>query len=318
MQEQFEFPFDELPKDIRETEIGQYLKLPDFAHLIQSSKANQTLFKPLLDEQKLPTFLHRAVRREDDAVQKILINDPTLLSKRGKVTDCSGRTFENISAFEYMLWALDKHGWTMLLECIPKTKNNEELVKELLAQYNKVKNEGVTYTLNGIKITEQHFDFKNTIIKELQDQVDASNVPNPNWDSIDKQWREGVGGAQKLFPMHVVYEYCSDEPFDPVPKFKSKPKSSSQFYNWITNKLESWVSSDSLLGGEFAIYKAAGEVARAGAVGSRLLVRASCDLVAMKALYEIRTSDFIVLKSTLENLLKPAVKLEHKDIIKGA
>ncbi|HHS8314503.1 TPA: F-box protein, partial [Legionella pneumophila] len=276
--------------------------------------------KPLLDEQKLPTFLHRAVRREDDAVQKILINDPTLLSKRGKVTDCSGRTFENISAFEYMLWALDKHGWTMLLECIPKTKNNEELVKELLAQYNKVKNEGVTYTLNGIKITEQHFDFKNTIIKELQDQVDASNVPNPNWDSIDKQWREGVGGAQKLFPMHVVYEYCSDEPFNPIPKFNSKPKSSSQFYNWITNKLESWFSSDSLLGGEFAIYKATAERAGGAGAGVPRTVRwlgCTCDLLAMKALCEIRTSDFIVLKSTLENLLKLTIKPEHKNNNQG-
>lgn len=34
------------------------------------------------------------------------------------VTDCSCRTFFEISCFEYALWAFDKHMWTLMLECI--------------------------------------------------------------------------------------------------------------------------------------------------------------------------------------------------------
>ncbi|HBP6861771.1 TPA: F-box protein, partial [Legionella pneumophila] len=159
--------------------------------------------------------------------------------------------------------------------------------------------EGVTYRLNGKTITEKHFDFKNTIIKELKAQVDSINAPGAkNWDAIDKQWREGVGGAQKLLPMHVVYEYCSDEPFYPVPKFTSRPKSSKQFHNWTTNKDENWFGVDSKLGSELAIYK--------GGPWTLACVRLMCavttcrDLDALKALCEVRTKDFIDLKSQLE------------------
>ncbi|RYW85626.1 F-box protein, partial [Legionella pneumophila] len=60
---------------------------------------------------------------------------------------------------------------------------------------------------------------------------------------------------QKLLPMHVVYEYCSNEPFYPVPKFTSQPKSSKQFFNWVTEKDENWFGVDSKLGSELAIFK---------------------------------------------------------------
>ncbi len=125
---------------------------------------------------------------------------------------------------------------------------------------------GVTYRLNGKAITETHFDFNNTIIKELQTQVDSINEPGAkNWETIDKQWREGVGAAQKRLPMHVVDEYCSNEPFYPVPKFISQPNSSKQFYNWTTGKDENWFNGVSKLSVDFAIYK--GPVAVGGPHG---------------------------------------------------
>ncbi|KTD81347.1 hypothetical protein [Legionella waltersii] len=304
MNEKFEFPFNELPKDLLEKELGNYLDPSHIVRIRQTSKANHTLFKPLGDEKKLTAFLEKAVRREDDAVQKMLKNDLSLLCKRGKVTDCSGRTFENISAFEYMLWALDKHGWMMLLDCIPKDKMNKELSKELLAQYNKVKNTGVTYTFNGKEITEHHFDFENTIIKALQDYEDMRNAPNPDFNSIDKQWKECVGGAQKLFPMHVVYEYCSDEFFVPVPTFNSKPRADSKSLIQETNILEDWFSVDSKLGSDFAIHRGNRWFSNGiSVVSSQEMLSAEDDLAAMKKLCEIRTKDFTDLASAPESRL---------------
>ncbi|HFN0435406.1 TPA: F-box protein, partial [Legionella pneumophila] len=170
-------------------------------------------------------------------------------------------------------------------------------------QYNKVNTEGVTYRLNGKTITEKHFDFKNTIIKELKAQVDSVNAPGAkNWGAIDKQWREGVGGAQKLLPMHVVYEYCSDEPFYPVPQFTAQPNSSKQFFNWDTDKDENWFSVDSRLAVDFAIYKGGGLpwFSRPGSRRKAAPQAPYVDLVALKALCEVRTKDFIDLKSQLE------------------
>lgn len=304
MQDKFEM-FDELPVEL-ELKTAQKLSNRDLVNLAQTSKYHLSLFKPMVD---IPKLLHHVVRGKHDVVQLILIDDISLMLKRGKVTDCSGREFENISSFEYALWAMDKHMWGKMMSCIPQNEAGSKVFAQLIAQYNKVNTDGVTYRLNGKTITEQHFDLENTLIKELQTQVDSINAPGvKNWDAIDNQWREGVGGAQKRLPMHIVDEYCSNEPFYPVPKFTSQPKSSKQFYNWTTNKNEDWFSVDSELGSEFAIYKggaAPGGAPRAEGIADggfqEFGVRvARLDLDAVRALCEVRTLDLINLKSQLE------------------
>ncbi|CAM2924533.1 TPA: F-box protein [Legionella pneumophila] len=293
--------FNELLRELK-IETAQNLSNRDLVNFAQTSKYHLALFKPVIDVRKL---LHHVTRGEHDVVKAMLKQDISLIFKRGKVTDCSGREFENISVFEYALWALDKHMWAAMIECIPSNKEGKKVFAELYAQYNKVNTDGVTYRLNGKTITEKHFDFENTIIKELQTQVDSINAPGKkNWGAIDNQWREGVGGAQKRLPMHIVHEYCSYEPFYPVPKFTSQPKSSKQFYNWATDKDENWFSAGSKLSVDFAIYKgwngmgvpsaccAARRVGRSGVVR---------DLVAMTALCKVRTNDFFDLKSQLED-----------------
>ena len=292
MQSKFE-KFNELPAELK-IESAQNLSNRDLVNLAQTSKYHLALFQPMLDVRKL---LHYVARGDHKAVEAMLKKDMSLIFKRGVVTDCFGREFENTSGFEYALWALDKHMWAAMIACIPQNEEGRKVFAQLIAQYNKVNTDGVTYKLNGQTITEKHFDFNNTIIKELQTQVDSINAPGTkNWDAIDKQWREGVGGAQNLFPMHVVYEYCSDEPFYPVPKFTSQPKSSKQFYNWATEKDENWFNAGSKLSVDFAIYKglAPGACARRGHA-------AWFDLDAMTALCKVRTNDFIDLKSQLED-----------------
>lgn len=299
MQSKFE-KFNELPPELK-IETAQNLSNRDLVTLAQTSKYHLALFKPVIDVRKL---LHHVTRGEHDVVKSMLKKDISLISKWGKVTDCSGREFENISGFEYALWAMDKYMWAAMIEYIPSNEEGKKVFARLNAQYNKVNTDGVTYRLNGKTITEKHFDFENTIIKELQTQVDSINAPGEkNLDAIDNHWREGVGGAQKQLPMHVVDEYCSDEPFIPVPKFTSQPKSSKQFYNWTTEKDENWLSVDSKLSVDFAIYKGAawpeGGAVRAGS-GVRSARGAASHLDAMTALCEVRTQDFINLKSQLE------------------
>ncbi|BCA96882.1 hypothetical protein TUM19329_32430 [Legionella antarctica] len=298
--EEFE-EFNELPAQTK-IETAQNLSNRDLLNLAQTSRSHSLLFKPVIDVRKL---LHHVTRGEHDAVKAMLKKDTRLIFKRGVVTDCSGRAFDNISGFEYALWALDKHMWAMMLECIDQDEEGRKVFEQLIVQYDKVNKNGVTYKLNGNTITEQHFDFKNSIIKELQMQIDSINAHGTkDWDAIEKQWREGVGGAQKKFPIHVVDEYCSDQTFSPVPKFTSQPESSKQFYNWTTGNEENWFGLDSKLGGDFAIYKGLGCDWRScvGEVRAAVLVCA-VDLGAMVALCEIRTNDFINLKSRLGELM---------------
>lgn len=301
MQSKFEI-FNELSEELK-IETAQSLSNRDLVNLAQTSKYHLALFKPVIDVRKL---LHQVTRGEHDVVKAMLKQDINLIFKRGKVTDCSGREFENISGFEYALWALDKHMWAAMLECIP-SEEVKKVFAQLIAQYNKVNTDGVTYRLNGKTITEKHFDFENTIIKELQTHVDSIYAPGAkNRDAINQQWREGIGGAQKKLPMHFVDEYCSKELFHPVPPFTSQPKSLKQFYNWDTEEYENWFSVDSKLSVDFALCKWIGDKDRSIGPGSVSTSRSGLflarrDLVALTVLCKVRTNDFIDLKSQLED-----------------
>lgn len=292
--------FDYLPPEIQ-TETTCYLSTPDLVHFAMASKRHWTLFEPKVHVLKL---LHYAVRGEYDTVQKMLKKDINLIFKKGRVTDCSGRTFENISSFEYALWALDKHMWTKILDCLHQNKESKALLVQLCFQYNQVKIKGVTYSLNGKEITEKHFDFENTIIKELQTQVNLRYAYGTrNWQAIHKQWRGGVGGAQKLLPMHVVYEYCSNDPFDLLPTFPFQPPSVKEVYNLMTRKSENWFAADSKLGMDYAIFKGG----RDRPIRSRQVVAdeqgdgiaIDVDLDGIRALYRVRTQQFINLEAKL-------------------
>jgi len=141
MQDKLEF--DNLPPELQ-IETAQSLSTPDLVNLARASQYHLVLFKPMIDVRKL---LHHFVRGEHDTVRAMLEKDISLFFNRGRVTDCSGREFENISAFEYALWALDKHMWTMMLDCLPKNEEGVKILTILLSQYDKVNTDGVTYTL---------------------------------------------------------------------------------------------------------------------------------------------------------------------------
>lgn len=300
--------YEELPNEIK-NKIASLLPTTDFINLSKTAKSNSPFFSTnqyLNQGYKVRKLLHHVVRGNHEAVIAMLENNPSLMCIRGQVKDLSGREFFNISGFEYCLWALDKHLWTKMLSCVPKTQEGEQIMTELRTQYQTIKEHGVTYTLHGvtkyympetITKTEKHFDFEGTIIKELQDCVDNYN---------DNQWKKGVGGSQRLLPAHVVHEYCSETPFDPLPDFTKQPVPSRKFYNFVTDSKESWFGDDSKLGEDFGIYKGRALGAALPVGGAR--GRACRDLIAIKALYEVRTNDFLA----LEKELKPCSRAENQ------
>ncbi|WP_157698239.1 leucine-rich repeat domain-containing protein [Legionella clemsonensis] len=258
-------------------------------------------------------FLHHVVRGEHEVVCEMLKQDISILVKKGSVIDCSGRSFEHISGFEYALWALDKHMWRTMLECLPQNEKRKEALTKLRSQYHQIDTEGISYWLHGKKFTEKHFNFETTIIKALQARVNLNAPETKDWDAIDKQWEKDVGGAQQLLPMHVVYEYCSPVPFYPIPKFTTRPHSLNKYYNCKTRKYENWFSANSKLGIDFAVFK--GYIGQSN--GMPNLLRgwayeiAGYDLAAMKELCKRRTMDFIFLELQLEKQIIKEQRLEE-------
>ena len=130
-------PFLKLPNPLVDL-VLDYLPTSDLIDL----SAGISFFWPKLDAVK---FLLHVVHGDYDIVQKMLEKDPSLLIRKGDVTDCSERTFLNISGFEYALWALDKHMWTKMLACLPQNEEGQKIKQTLSEQYEIVKEQGVCY-----------------------------------------------------------------------------------------------------------------------------------------------------------------------------
>jgi len=250
-----------LPQDITEHAIGEYLTEKDKSTLALTSKTTQGLFQPHRLQMMLNKLLLQVMHGEQDKAEKILKSHPELLEMTGEATDYSGRTF-NTTAFRYALWALDtRYMCNMMLDCLPDSPQGEAIKQALLTQFKAHKKDGVFYKLNGVTIHEKHYDFS-PLIEALQTYVNHHNdwYATDNFDAMINQWSKVVGLAQRYVPAHVAQHYCDpDESFDKTPQFNKKTfKRALEFYNYITGKREFWfapVSSTSGLGVNFGIYR---------------------------------------------------------------
>ncbi len=179
-------------------------KLEFVQPLSQNRYTLPSTLKPALtpvDQKSLSQLLQYVAEGEQDKAEVLIQKDKNLLLHAGTVTDLSGREFKPITAFQYALWAMDWHMWTMIQKYLPQEAQAEQL-KELEAK-------GTTHG--------KHFSLQ-SLIGALKKYVDnAEKVWNYDQRATD-HWCKVVGGEQKLLPVHVVNEYCRpDRPFEPCP-----------------------------------------------------------------------------------------------------
>ena len=197
------------------------------AELKQSRLHNKVLTE---EEQIVAELIEKPVLFAED----LLKQSPEFLLERGDITDCGGRTFQNITAFEYALWAKDFKMLEMMVYCIPNTLDGDEIRAALLKQYNQVKASiedggGLTYTLtynrpnldtDGIPIknaagnwettsvterhTENHFDLTR-LITAYQDYYTnfVMRTQPQNFACRTKI----IGTLQWLLPIHLLQRY---------------------------------------------------------------------------------------------------------------
>lgn len=144
-------------------------------------------------------LLLQVARGEQDEVEKTLRVHPEYLLFKGEVTDLSGRTFTNITAFQYALWAMDvRYMCKMMIACLPRTSEGEAIKDQLLPQYNALERDGVTYTQRGESHTEKHYNIL-PLITVLEDYCSKRSK---------LFWIETVGKLQFDVPAHIAQHYC--------------------------------------------------------------------------------------------------------------
>ena len=95
-----------------------------------------------VDQKSLNQLLQYVAEGEQDKAEKMLKGksggllgwgeikaNPDLLSHRSTVKDLSGREFKQITAFQYALWAMDWHMWTMIQKYLPQEAQAQQCAR---------------------------------------------------------------------------------------------------------------------------------------------------------------------------------------------
>jgi len=303
--------YEELPPELK-TIIGKnFLSSQTLSNLILTSTANYRLFQPIMNARKL---LYLLVHGQLTQARIMLQKDRTLLLKKENVTDYAGRTFYNISALQYALWALDKHMWTMLLDCLLPDEQDQIIRKCLFEQYLSLEQNYIIYEQDGKLIREKHYDF--SFIDELEKHVNYFDRPIneiDNWDEMKVQWQTGVGAAQLKVPMYIVFEYCSETPFDSASDFQEQPPEEQKYFDPKEFEYNNWFNKDpkdNQIGNKYAVIKGADSKAvlyeGPSAISWKFL---DIDLNAMKKLRQVRIKEFEQLKEELMENLFPTISI---------
>jgi serine/threonine protein kinase len=240
-----------------------------------------------VDKGALEQLLRLVAEGEQDKAEELIKEDNNLLLYAGSVRDLSGREFKQITAFQYALWAMDWHMWTMIQKYLPPEMQREQL-----------------QTLDS-KSTEygKHFSLQ-PLIEALQVYVDNAKVWQYGKQARD-HWGKVVGGAQRELPVCVINEYCrSDRAFHPCPSFTEEKLPRSRFAEVYKDSLrvqEDWflAFNDNKLYGDSFAFTRGGGWQRAYGGYSCPLVQEPYDLRALRSLANAGAQRLKSLKSKL-------------------
>lgn len=216
-----------------------------------SRVASLAIIRPDL---RIPVLFALAGLGAQDEMENLLKEYPEDLLVKAPLRDISGAQFESISLFQHCIWTKDiRYMANMMLDCLPKNQQGEQIRLELVRQYEELMAKGVVYQLKGVMHNEHHFSLQ-PLITAFSTYVE--NYPVYTKDQKKLNWCAVVGPLQALVPAHIRHHYCDrDDVFWHRPDFqKLKLKRSLGIYNFVLHKFQLWTESLNGLGLDFGIY----------------------------------------------------------------
>ncbi|MCL9683667.1 hypothetical protein [Legionella maioricensis] len=248
-------------------------------------------------------------------MESILKDHPEDLLVSRRLRDISGAEFNSITLLQHAMWAKDvRYMANMMLDCLPKNEQGEQIRLELVRQYEELMAKGLVYKLKG----EWHENERHFNLQSLKTALNTYVTNHNNWSEEQRRehWCTVVGLVQTLIPAHIRHHYCDpEEAFWDNTNF-AKPKLTRLLgvYSWDSTELQLWSESLVGLGSSFGIYHAVGFEMRwhnALSVGQPTMHVEKCiasNLAALTALDETRTG--VDLPALIERLYTPIHNLE--------
>ncbi|MFI4919595.1 MAG: hypothetical protein ACHP65_08570 [Legionellales bacterium] len=271
--------------------LGSFLSTENKSTLTLLSKGLHGFFHT----QKMVTALlsYVAKGRQDKVEQ---MPSPRLLLDKADVTDCSARTFKNISAYQYALWALDRH----MVREIEKTARDakglegDSIRAALLVQRQELQDEGLSYELDGVLQPKAVAYDPQPLFDAYQFYLDSYDglAATRQWKQIDNLWY-ALGKQQRLMPVHAIHEMLTPQrSFYPAPTFTEETlQRTFNLFNYVQNRNELLNLNE--LGINFSLLRGCGHHGAAGGVagGCGMMHFAATDLAALKTLLAVRTME---------------------------
>lgn len=223
---------------------------------------------------QIEAFLSLVATGKQQEAECMLQDNSALVLCSGPVQDhLTKRTFENITAFQYAVWALDWHMWRMLQKYLPDNVALEQIT--------------------GQKDND-HVDLS-PLIQAYEEGLKHRTVIHSLHLEIKAKYRGNIGRCQQTLPAHVINEFCHPErSFAPCPDFRDPAFLPRSFA--ISGVDNSWHCQDERQLDDFiygrstssSAYRASG--CRYGG-SSKFVLHvdvAQDDLKAFKSLYETR------------------------------
>lgn len=226
---------------------------------------------------------------------------PALLKCRGTLTDIAKKTYEDITAFEYVVQVKDAYFARKVVDFLETYQGEDkmELAADLLKQFERSFSEdslsSVTEFINACKT------WFGTYAKQTDEEKERDFV-------------QVVGEAQASFEAHILQEYCHpDRSFIPTPKFNEPDLTEFlSIYNPKSFRRISLLTTSPGVTGNSALLRGNSDepILGGGGAGWMVAVFVEIDCDAMDALDKARTADLLALRGRLVSIVTPVGSLE--------
>lgn len=156
-------------------------------------------------------------------VNRLLNKNPQLVLAHGDITDLSDRSFKNITALQYAVWAGDWVMWGKIYEYFDSEKAIEisaQQLKEFESRQDIIKEYGLNFDFQLILSIYQEFLNKFSSFDEKE---------------RTRYWQQVLGNAQRKCPAWSVYIICERE-WSSSKCFERSVDYSKNHLNWWFNK----------------------------------------------------------------------------------
>lgn len=150
------------------------------------------------NSEHLESFLTKVAAGKQKDAEALIKEYPELLAQKGTLTDLSHRKFDNITGFQYALWARDESMWNMILKYLSPEQAFLQLSE--LEQTNSP--HGSSFKMDRVNAAYTNYlSYYRTNILEPKLPLDISGK-----DKMLQELFIAIGKEQRLLPIHFINE----------------------------------------------------------------------------------------------------------------